>query len=299
MDDLSSGFVKAVVPDAQLVEGDISNPNLIRQICDAGIDVVMHFAAFTKVSESMQYPAKYYQNNVIKTARLLDNLRANDVGNFIYSSSAAIYGNPEEVPITEDSHLHPINPYGWTKLIVEQVLRDYDNAYGFRSVALRYFNAAGAYGVGGEDHRPESHLIPLALNAATNGSTLEVYGADYPTRDGTCIRDYVHVKDIAEAHILAMHYLLDGRPTDCFNLGTGTGSSVLEVLRCIEQMTGHKVGYNLVPRRAGDAAILVASPGKAQRVLGWTKRLLSLDEIVVSAWEWKQEHPFGFGDRLH
>jgi UDP-glucose 4-epimerase len=296
LDNLSSGFIKAVDPGAQFVRGDVSDERIIEEICRPGIDAVMHFAAFIKVGESTEQPSKYYENNLAKSIRLFDHLRKSGVNRVVYSSSAAVYGDTTDAPLTEDASLRPVNPYGRTKMMVEQILRDYDHAYRFRSVSLRYFNAAGACDVRGEDHRPESHLIPLALNAAASGAALAVYGTDYPTRDGTCIRDYVHVKDIAQAHALAMIYLQEGGATDCFNLGTGAGHSVIEVLECVEMVTGHRVRYVPSPRREGDSAVLVASPRKAQQTLGWTNKPLSLHEIVASAWTWKQRNPSGYGE---
>ncbi len=297
LDNLSSGYLKAIVPGAKFVEGDISNKRTVTGICREGIDVVMHFAASIKVGESVAKPSEYYENNVIKSLRFFDYLHAFGVENIVYSSSAAVYGEPETIPLTENTILRPVNPYGWTKMIVEQILRDYDLAYHFKSVSLRYFNAGGAYGSCGEDHRPESHLIPLALDSITRGAPLSVYGIDYDTRDGSCVRDYIHIKDIAEAHILAAHYLLNGGETDCFNLGTGTGYSVLEVLKCIERVTGYQVNYKISGRRAGDSAVLVASPQKARQILGWKKNLLSLEDIVASAWAWKKQNPHGYGER--
>jgi UDP-glucose-4-epimerase GalE len=297
LDNLSSGYLKAVLPEAQLVQGDISSEETVKEVCREGIDIVMHFAASIKVGESVLQPAGYFENNVVKSLHFFNYLRACGVNNIIYSSSAAVYGEPENIPLTENSTLRPVNPYGRTKMMVEQILQDYDRAYRFRSVSLRYFNAAGAYEPCGEDHRPESHLIPLALEAASKGSPLTVYGTDYKTNDGSCIRDYVHVKDIAEAHILAMLYLNNGGETDRFNLGTGTGYSVFEVLRCVEKLTGRKVNYTLAGRREGDSAVLVASPQKARHILGWKQNLASLEEIVASAWRWKQQNPRGYGER--
>jgi UDP-glucose 4-epimerase len=297
LDNLSSGYLKAVLPEAQFVQGDISNEETVKKICYDGVDTVMHFAASIKVGESVIQPSGYFENNVVKSLHFFNHLRVCGVNNIIYSSSAAVYGEPENIPLTENSALRPVNPYGRTKMMVEQILQDYDRAYRFKSVSLRYFNAAGAYEACGEDHRPESHLIPLALDAVTKGSPLTVYGSDYNTKDGSCIRDYVHVKDIAEAHILAMRYLNNSGETERFNLGTGTGQSVLEVLKCVEKVVGRKVSYTVSGRREGDSAELVASPQKAQDVLGWKQDFSSLEEIVASAWKWKQQNPRGYGDR--
>jgi UDP-glucose 4-epimerase len=297
LDNLSSGYLKAIVPGAKFVRGDVSDKKVVTRICREGIDVVMHFAASIKVGESVAHPSEYYENNVVKSLRFFDYLRACSVDNIVYSSSAAVYGEPETIPLTELTTLRPVNPYGRTKMMVEQILRDYDRAYHFKSVSLRYFNAGGAYGSCGEDHRPESHLIPLALDSVTRGAPLLVYGTDYDTRDGSCVRDYIHIKDIAEAHILAAQYLFNGGATDCFNLGTGTGYSVLEVLKCIERVTGRQVSYTMSGRREGDSAVLVASPKKAQQILGWKKNLSSLEDIVTSAWAWKKQNPHGYGER--
>jgi UDP-glucose 4-epimerase len=296
LDNLSTGHRQAVHPEARFVEGDISDKTIIKEICSTTVDVAMHFAAFIEVGESVLNPAKYYGNNLIKSIRFFDKLREFGVNNIVFSSTAAVYGEPESVPLTEDAALNPVNPYGWSKMMIEQVLRDYDRAFNIKSVSLRYFNAGGAFRSFGEDHHPESHLIPRILNAVANGSTLEVYGTDYNTRDGSCIRDYIHVKDLAEAHILAAHYLSRGGSSDNFNLGTGEGFTVLEVIGTVGKVIGRNIPYIITARRKGDSAALVASPRKAQRVLGWGKKLASLEDIVTSAWEWKQKFPGGFGE---
>ena len=294
LDNLSSGYFKAVHPDAKFIQGDIADEDIIEKICREGIDMVMHLAASIQVGESVDHPSEYFENNVVKSLYFFNYLPMREVNNIIYSSSAAVYGEPDSIPLTENSTLHPTNPYGWTKMIVEQILQNYDRAYRFKSVSIRYFNAAGALGFCGEDHYPESHLIPLALDAAIHKTPIKIYGLDYDTADGSCIRDYIHVKDIAEGHILALRYLSNGGQTDIFNLGTGTGHSVLEVIKCIEKVTGNKVSYSVSKRREGDTAVLVASPQKARQILGWKKELLSLEEIVASAWTWKQQNPSGY-----
>lgn len=294
LDDLSSGHLQAVHPKAFFIKGDISDRNIITSICRDGIDLAIHFAAFTEVAESAADPSKYYHNNLAKTLHFFDNLRASGVLNIVFSSTAAVYGEPECLLLTESSPLRPINPYGWTKMMVEQSLRDYDQAYGFKSISLRYFNAAGAFGPYGEDHRPESHLIPRVLSAASDGTSLQVYGIDYDTRDGSCIRDFVHVKDLADAHILAAQYLYTGGSSDCFNLGTGKGFSILEVIRSAEKVVGRRIDYHIAQRRKGDSAVLVASPEKAQRILGWKKQVSTLEEIIESAWGWKQKNLCGY-----
>lgn len=294
LDNLSHGFLAAVPPKARFVCGNISNERSVRDACSGGIDVAMHFAAFIEVGESVSNPAKYYGNNLSCSIRFFDNLRTSGVNRLVFSSTAAVYGDPRSVPIREDSALQPVNPYGWTKRGVEQVLADYSRAYGFRSASLRYFNAGGAFESYGEDHRPESHLIPLILNAALSGTPIRVFGDDYPTMDGSCIRDYIHVRDLAEAHILAARYLHLGGETDSFNLGTGHGFSVLEVIRVAERVFGGSIARIIEGRRPGDSPSLVASPEKARRVLGWRENLASLEEIISSAYSWKLKHPGGY-----
>jgi UDP-glucose 4-epimerase len=295
LDNLSHGHIEAVHTDARFVVGDIANPRAVREACEGGIDVVMHFAGFIEVGESVADPAKYYGNNVAHSIRFFDNLRECGVSRLVFSSTAAVYGEPESVPLAEDAPLRPLNPYGWSKRMIEQVLADYDRAYGFRSAALRYFNAGGAFGPYGEDHRPESHLIPRILDSAMRGGAFDVYGCDYPTRDGSCIRDYIHVRDLAEAHILAAHYLMKGGAADCFNLGSGRGFTVFEVIEAAERILGRQVSKAIGPRRPGDSPALVASPEKAARILGWSGARAGIDEIVASAYEWKASHPHGYG----
>jgi UDP-glucose 4-epimerase len=294
LDNLSSGYSAAVDPGARLVRGDIADEKLVSDICKEGIDIVMHLAGLIQVGESTGNPSKYYQSNLAKSLKLLDTLRENGINKLVFSSSASVYGEPEKIPITEEANLHPVNPYGWTKMMLEQALRDYDRAYGFKSVALRYFNSGGAYRSLGEDHHPETHLIPIILEAALKHTAITINGTDYPTEDGSCIRDYVHVKDIANAHLQAALYLSQGGGTDCFNLGTGRGYSVLEVLRAAERVTGHQIKKNISSRRAGDSAVLVASRQKAGEILGWGKTLSSLEDIIQSAYQWKQQNPEGY-----
>jgi len=297
LDNLSKGHRGAVHPDARFVEGDIADARALGLLLRDGFDAAMHFAAFIEVGESVIDPAKYYRNNIAGSLAFFDSLREGGVGRLVFSSTAAVYGEPAELPISEDAPLLPVSPYGWSKLMVEQALGDYDRAYGFRSVALRYFNAGGAVGTFGENHRPESHLIPRILDAVMRSEPITVFGDDYDTRDGSCIRDYVHVRDIASAHVLACRYLADGGASGCFNLGTGTGYSVIEVIRCVERVTGRSVPFEIAPRREGDSAVLVASPEKARTVLGWDQELAGLDDIVQSAWNWKQRFPNGYGEK--
>jgi UDP-glucose 4-epimerase len=248
------------------------------------------------VGESVSDPTKYYRNNVSKSIRFLNILMECGVTRLVFSSTAAVYGEPERVPLTEDAPLCPVNPYGRTKRMIEQVLADYDRAYSFRSVSLRYFNAGGAHFSCGESHRPESHLIPCIIDAAVRGDAVSVYGDDYPTRDGSCIRDYIHVRDLADAHILAARYLLHGGGTDAFNLGTGRGFTVFEVISAAERIIGRPIGRSAASRRSGDSPSLVASAEKAHRVLGWGDCLSGLDEIIESAYTWRLSHPGGYGE---
>ena len=254
------------------------------------IEAVMHYCAFCYVGESVEQPAKYYRNNVINTLNLLDVMVEYGVKNFIFSSSCATYGNPIEIPMTENHPQVPINPYGRTKLMVEQILKDYDRAYGIRHVCLRYFNAAGADPDAeiGEWHEPETHLIPLVLQvAAGRRDYIQVFGTDYDTPDGTCVRDYIHINDLAAAHIAALDYLKDGGASTAFNLGNGNGFSVKEVIQTAERITGKSIKIIEGPRRPGDPPILVGSADKARRILNWQPRYANLEEIVQTAWKWE------------
>lgn len=257
---------------------------------------VMHFAGYISVAESVADPAAYYENNVGGTLVLLDAMRAAGCARLVFSSTAAVYGNPVAVPMAETHPLSPINPYGWTKRIVEQVLASYDAAYALRSVSLRYFNAAGADPENeiGERHDPETHLVPRALDvAAGTAPALPIFGTDYDTPDGTCIRDYIHVADLADAHVAALEYLGRGGATTAVNLGTGEGRSVVELVAAVERVTGRPVGRDLRPRRDGDAPILVADARRAQQILGWRARRSDLETILRDAWAWHQRRPSG------
>jgi UDP-glucose-4-epimerase GalE len=298
-DNLSFGH-RAAVPAERLVVGDLSElPRVDQLVLEKRIEAVVHYAAFAYVGESVQNPAKYYQNNLVNTLNLMDCLRRNGVSRFVFSSTCATYGIPERVPITEDTPQRPINPYGASKLAVEQALHDFAHAYRWGYAALRYFNASGASPDGGigEDHDPETHLIPLVFYAALGRRpAIEVYGTDYPTPDGTCIRDYIHVDDLAEAHLLALERLQPGQEMR-YNLGIGRGYSVREVIRTVEEVTGKKVTVKEGPRRAGDPPSLVASAEKAQRELGWRPRYTELRPIVETAWNWHRTHPRGYGEQ--
>jgi UDP-glucose-4-epimerase GalE len=263
------------------------------ELCDLmrheEVQAVIHFAAFIAVGESTQEPERYFLNNVGGSLSLLEAMHGAGVKRLVFSSTAAVYGTPESTPIPEDAPFAPVSPYGESKVMVEKVLRWLDKCRGLRSVALRYFNACGADPVAGlgEEHDPETHLIPLLLGAVRSGEPITLYGNDYDTPDGTCIRDYIHVSDLAEAHILALESLGAGGPSGAFNAGTGKGHSVLEVLRAVEEVTGRQAPFVMGPRRAGDAAVLVADPARLGRTFGWKPRTAGLRDIVASAWEFE------------
>ena len=273
--------------------GDIGDRYLLDGVIERHRPVaVMHFAAFAYVGESVTNPGKYYRNNVAGSLTLLEAVRDHGIRSLVFSSTCATYGIPDQVPIPETAPQNPINSYGASKLMVERMLRDFDTAHELRSISLRYFNAAGADpgGETGEVHEPETHLIPLALDAASGaGPGLTVFGEDYPTPDGTCLRDYIHVSDLAEAHVLALGKLQESGRSDVFNLGTGKGASVLELIAAVERVTGRKVPYSVGPRREGDPPALVSNGDRARSELGWTPRLSDLDTIVGTAWAWHQK----------
>ena len=288
-DNLSTGF-RRLAQGFELIEGDLADEARLRPAL-ARVDAVMHFAAHAYVGESVENPRKYFRNNVLGALSLLNSALDAGIRRFVFSSTCAVYGIPERTPITEQTPREPVNPYGASKLFFENALEAYDRAYGLRSVSLRYFNAAGADESGeiGEIHDPETHLIPLVLAASTeNGPELQIFGPDYPTPDGTCVRDYVHVNDLADAHVQALRHLEKGSDSLAINLGTGRGHSVLEVIDAAENVTGRPVRRKMGPRRPGDPPILVADPAKAQRVLGWTAKR-NLADIVSSAWTWMQK----------
>lgn len=290
IDDLSSGHRDAVLA-GDFIEGSCADRPLLDSVLARGFDAVMHFASFIQVGESVQHPGKYYVNNVAHTLTLLDSMRAHGVKHFIFSSTAATFGVPRYVPIDEQHPQRPINPYGRTKLIVEQILSDYDTAYGMKSVSLRYFNAAGADPEGelGERHDPETHLIPLVLQAASGRrSHITVFGRDYDTPDGTCIRDYVHIEDLCSAHWLALRSLMAGGTSQAYNLGNGSGFSVQEVIDMARRVTGRSISVLDGPRRAGDPARLVADSRLIREVLGWSPRYAELATLIEHAWNWER-----------
>jgi UDP-glucose 4-epimerase len=298
-DNLCMGHRQAVPAD-RLIVGDLTeSARLDHVVMERRIDAIVHFAAFSFVGESVREPAKYYQNNLLNTLNLMECARRHHIGRFVLSSTAATFGTPERMPITEETPQAPINPYGFTKLAIEHALDDYARAYGMGYAALRYFNAAGASSDGtiGEDHDPETHLIPLVIYAAVGKRPhIEVFGTDYPTPDGTCIRDYIHVEDLAEAHLLALEKM-GHRPAGSalrYNLGIGRGYSVREVIRTVEEVTGKTVPVKEGPRRPGDPPVLVASSEKIQRELGWRPRFAELRPIVETAWKWHSTHRHGF-----
>jgi UDP-glucose 4-epimerase len=295
-DNLSMGH-RASVPAEQLIVGELADTKLLEQtLRDKNIDAVMHFAAFTEVGESMLAPAKFYQNNVIATLGLFESMRRMGVHRFVFSSTTATYGQPERIPIAEDTPQIPINPYGFTKLVVERALKDYARAYGFAGAALRYFNAAGAASDGsiGENHKPESHLIPLVLQVALGQrERIHVFGDDYPTPDGTCIRDYVHVEDLAAAHLAALERLEEGKVIEV-NLGSGVGYSVMQVINACRKVSGQSIPVVDSPRRAGDPAKLIADSALAKTLLDWQPKYTTIEQIVETAWNWHRSHPNGY-----
>lgn len=297
-DNFSTGHAAAVPEDVQLVEGDIHDVRFAAHIMEQfEIDAVIHFAASSLVGESMTNPAKYYFNNVEGSLHLLEAMRKAAVDRIVFSSTAAVYGEPEQVPITEDSKLAPTNVYGRSKLMIERMLADYDMAYAFRYVALRYFNAAGASPTRdiGEDHNPESHLIPLILKTAQGvRKQVAIFGTDYPTEDGTCIRDYIHVCDLARAHVLALEHLLRGGASRVYNLGSENGFSVRQMIGSAKKITGVDFAVAEEARRAGDPAVLIASSAKIREELGWTPHQSGVDEVIRTAWKWHKQHPHGY-----
>jgi UDP-glucose 4-epimerase len=296
LDDFVRGH-RAALPDGiPLYHGKIGDRELVARIArEHNLESCIHFAALIEVGESVLDPAKYFENNVGGGIAFIGALVREGVRRLVFSSTAAVYGDPEQIPIIEQSRQWPKNPYGWSKLFMERLLESYDTAYGLKSVALRYFNAAGATEQCGEDHRPESHLIPNVLAAALGRQkAIRVFGNNYPTPDGTPIRDYIHVVDLADAHMRALDHLRQGGASDFLNLGTGHGYSVLEVIECVREITGREIPVQMEPPRAGDPARLIADPAKAKAVLDWEPAVSDLHSIVRSAWAWRLRFPNGY-----
>ena len=293
-DNLRKGHRQAVAPEATLIEGDLlDQPALLAALDGRGIEAVIHLAASSLVGESVQFPHLYFTNNVIGGINLLEAMRQAGVGRLVFSSTAAVYGTPATMPITEETPTAPTNPYGESKLAFERILRWYDEAYGMRYVSLRYFNASGASERYGEDHQPETHLIPNVLKVAAGEEPhVQIFGENYDTPDGTCIRDYIHVIDLADAHLLALGAMEKG--SEIYNLGYGSGYSVAEVVEMARQVTGRWISTEAGPRRPGDPPVLIASPDKIMRDLGWQPRHSELDRIIESAWRWRLAHPNGY-----
>lgn len=297
IDNLEKGHKKAVL-GGKFYNGDLKDKEFLEKVfAENDISAVIHFAASSLVGESVQNPIKYYYNNVYGTLNLVDTMIKHNVKKLVFSSTAAVYGEPENIPIIEEDKTQPTNPYGETKLAIEKMLKWMDVAYGLKFVSLRYFNVAGSHpdGIIGEDHNPETHLIPIVLQTALGiREKVIVYGNDYNTKDGTCIRDYIHVVDLCEAHLKAMEYLEKNNKSEIFNLGNGMGFSVMEVIEKASEVVGKKIPYEIGPRRAGDPSILVASSQKAQELLGWQQKYNSLETIISTAWKWHSTHPHGY-----
>lgn len=299
VDNFSRGHRNAIPSDVKVIELDIANPKIINVLRDNNIKGIMHFAAHSQVGESMINPSIYYENNVVGSYRLIESARQAGVQHFVFSSTAAVYGEPEVVPIVETSKLQPTNVYGRTKLMIEDMLHDYSSIYGSTYVALRYFNAAGADESGeiGEDHSPETHLIPLVLETALGKRPhITVFGTDYDTIDGTCIRDYIHVTDLASAHVLAMNYLVGGGESRVFNLGSGNGFSVKDIIDTAKNVTGINIPVEYGERRNGDPSTLIASSDCIKDILGWNPKHSKLSQIISDAWRWHRLHPSGYDD---
>lgn len=299
VDNLQSGYKKAIEIE-NFYEIDIRNKKELDKVFKCHkINAVIHFAANSLVGESMEKPYEYYHNNVFGMMCLLDVMRENNVNKIVFSSTAATYGEPKNIPILEDDDTNPTNTYGETKLAMERMMKWFDQAYGIKYVSLRYFNAAGAHGGGmiGEAHNPETHLIPLILQVPLGKrDKIYMFGDDYPTKDGTCVRDYIHVMDLAEAHYLALEYLRKGESSDIFNLGNGNGYSVKEVIEMTRKVTGDDICAEVKERRTGDPAILIASSEKAKRILGWKPKYDSLEKIIIDAWKWHRNYPKGYNE---
>ncbi len=296
LDNLVYGHREAVGEGIAFYRGEIGDRSLVEKIVrEHGVEACMHFSAYAYVGESVEKPQIYYENNFVQTLHLLDALVAGGVKKFIFSSTCATYGEPQYVPIDEKHPQFPTSPYGWSKFFVERALVDYDRAYDLKYVALRYFNACGASERCGEDHDPETHLIPLILFAAQGKrDSIAIFGDDYPTPDGTAIRDYIHISDLSQAHLLALDHLRRGGGSEFINLGNGSGYSVKEVIEAARKVTGRPIESRLAPRRAGDPSRLVANAAKAREVLGWNPRFPEIEKIIESAWKWHEAHPSGY-----
>lgn len=299
LDNLSRGHAAAVPKGVPLYVGDVGDRDLLQRIArEHQIESCVHFAALAYVGESVTDPSLYYDNNVARGIALLDSLRAVGVNRFVFSSTCATYGEPQRIPIDESHPQQPTNPYGWSKLFMERIMKAYDAAYDFKFVALRYFNAAGATTQRGEDHSPETHLIPLVLQAAHGEiPSVSVFGDNYATADGTCVRDYIHVTDLASAHLLALKYLRAGGESTAINLGNGSGYSVLEVIEAARQITNLPIAIKIEPPRSGDPSHLVADATRAREVLKWQPRYPDLASIIETAWHWRLAHPQGYADK--
>ncbi len=300
LDNLEKGHRNAV-PEGRLYIGDLRDESMLDAVFkENDIESVIHFAAYSLVGESVEAPGLYYNNNLAATLLLLSKMKEYDVKRIVFSSTAAVYGEPKTTPIQEQDETIPENPYGETKLATERALRWFDSAHGIKYISLRYFNAAGAHPSGkiGEDHNPETHLIPIVMETALGKrEKVLIFGSDYDTSDGTCIRDYIHVTDLADAHLLALDSLRVGRESGVYNLGNGRGFSVNEVIEAAERVTGRGINRQTAPRRSGDPAVLVASSEKIIKELGWKPRFNSLETIIDTAWKWHSTHPDGYGDR--
>lgn len=300
VDNLQTGHRPAVLEGAKLYDGDLRDEAFLQNVFKENeVDSVLHFAADSLVGESVKKPLQYYDNNVGGATSLLKAMAAHDVKRIVFSSTAAVYGEPEQVPIQENDSTQPTNPYGETKLAIEKMLEWAEQAHGIQYTVLRYFNVAGADVKGriGEDHRPETHLIPIVLQVALGKrEKIMIFGDDYPTADGTCIRDYIHVEDLVAAHLQAIHRLEKGAASATYNLGNGQGFSVKEIIEAVRKVTGHPVPAEVAPKRAGDPAQLVASSEKAQKELGWEPQYPDVETMIESAWKWFQEHPHGYED---
>ena len=293
LDDFSKGHRRAVPEGTHLVSGNLLEAGFVRETLSQGFDGVLHFAALSLVGESVEQPERYYRNNVCGTLNLLEAMGEADTGRLVFSSTAAVYGEPEEVPIEETAPTAPTNPYGSSKLAVDMLIGAVCEARGLAATSLRYFNVAGASGRFGEDHHPETHLIPLVLEAASKGSSVKIFGTDYETRDGTAIRDYIHVEDLGRAHLLALEAAGPGEH-HVYNLGNGAGFSVREVVEAARRVTGKSIDAVEAPRRAGDPPVLVASSKRIQADLGWMPEKPDLETMISDAWVWMQEHPHGY-----